>query len=178
MGYQVIGDEISLPKLMARYGFNKGVVGIGDNYTRSEIVAVVEKAAPDFQFINCVHESARISKYSSLGVGNVIMPGVTINASSEISNHCVLNTNSSLDHDCKMGDYSSLAPNSAVGGDCSIGSFSYVGIGASVFHGVSIGSNCIIGGGSIVTSHTQSNATYYGIPAKLVSERVLGDKYL
>ena len=110
LGYQVIGDEISLPKLMARYGFNKGVVGIGDNYTRSEIVAVVEKAAPDFQFINCVHESARISKYSSLGVGNVIMPGVTINASSEISNHCVLNTNSSLDHDCKMGDYSQLAP--------------------------------------------------------------------
>ena len=110
--------------------------------------------------------------------GNVVMPGVSINASTIISDHCILNTNSSLDHDCRMANFSSLAPNSAVGGNCSIGQFSYVGIGASIFHGVSIEENCIVGGGSILNKNAIRDSTYYGIPAKRISERKLGDSYL
>ena len=106
------------------------------------------------------------------------MPGVCVNASSIISDHCVLNTNSSLDHDCRMESFSSLAPNSAVGGNCSIGKYSYVGIGASIFHGVCIKENCIVGGGSVLNKNTVPNSTYYGTPAKIVSSRKLGDIYL
>ena len=89
-----------------------------------------------------------------------------------------MNTNSSLDHDCCMENFSSLAPNSAVGGNCSIGQFSYVGIGASIFHGVSIKDNCVVGGGSILNKDALSNSNYYGIPAKRMSHRNLGDSYL
>ena len=178
LDYKVIGDELILPKLMKKYNFNKGVVGIGNNFLRSKVVDLIKKLAPDFQFINCIHNSANISKYCEIGFGNVVMPGVSINASSKISDHCILNTNSSLDHDCYMDSYSCLAPNSAVGGNCIIGRYSYVGIGASIFHGVSIEKNCIIGGGSILNKNTKSDSTYYGIPAKRVSNRELGDNYL
>ena len=105
------------------YKFNKGVIGIGDNFMRSKVVSFIKKIAPDFKFINCIHNSAKLSKYCKFGVGNVVMPGVSINASSIISDHCILNTNSSLDHDCRMKSYSCLAPNSAVGGNCIIGKF-------------------------------------------------------
>ena len=178
LGYKVIGDEESLSDLMVKFGFNQGVVGIGDNFIRSKIVEKIKELAPNFQFINCIHKSAKVSNHSKIGIGNVVMPGATINASSVISNHCIFNTNSSLDHDCIVSDFSSLGPNSAVGGNCSIGEFSNVGIGASVFHGIHIDDNCIIGGGSLVNKHTQPNSVYFGVPARLISARRLGDSYL
>ena len=178
LNYKVIGEELSLPELMKKYKFNKGVIGIGDNFVRSKVASFVHKIAPDFQFVNCIHNSARLSKHCKLGVGNVVMPGVSINASSIISDHCILNTNSSLDHDSNMESFSSIAPNSAVGGNCFIGKYSYVGIGSAIFQGVSIDENCIIGGGSILKKNSLPNSTYYGIPAKRISSRKLGDSYL
>lgn len=178
LGYRIIGDEQSLPNLMVEHDFHQGVVGIGDNFIRSKVVSLLSKLAPTFQFVNCIHKSANISKHCHIGTGNVVMPGVTINADSIIYDHCILNTNSSIDHDCEMNDFSSLAPNSVVGGNCHIGKFSHVGIGASVFHGINIGSNCIIGGGSLVNKNTNSDAIYYGFPARFVSNRTLGEKYL
>ena len=177
LGYKVIGNEDSLPDLILKFGFNKGVVGIGDNFLRCKVVEKIKKLAPNFQFINCIHKSAKVTNHLTIGIGNVLMPGATINASSVIFDHCILNTNSSLDHGCVMRNFSSLGPHSAVGGDCNIGEFSNVGIGASVFHGISIGRNCIIGGGSLVNKNTQPDSVYFGVPARLISTRVLGDKY-
>ena len=162
---------------MEKYGFNKGVIGVGDNFIRSNVDEMICNLAPNFEFINCIHKSAKVSNHCQLGIGNVVMPGVTINASSLILNHCILNTNSSLDHDCRMMNYSSLGPNSAVGGNCSIGEFSHIGIGTSVIQGVSIGKNCIIGGGSVVTKHSKSDSIYHGVPSKRLTNRKLGDKY-
>lgn len=178
LGYKVIGVEESLSDLMVKFGFNQGVVGIGDNFIRSKVVEKIKELAPNFQFINCIHKSAKVSKHLTIGIGNVVMPGATINASSVISNHCIFNTNSSLEHDCIVSNFSSLGPNSALGGNCNIGEFSAVGIGASVFHGIHIDNNCIIGGGSLVNKHTQPNSVYYGVPARLISARRLGDSYL
>ena len=178
LNYRVIGDESFLPKLMHKYKFHKGVVGIGDNFVRRKVVDFIKKIAPDFQFINCIHHSAKLSNYCKFGVGNVVMPGVSINASTIISNHCILNTNSSIDHDCRMESFSCLAPNSVVGGNCSIGQFSFVGIGASILNGVSIEENCIVGGGSMLNKDAISDSIDYGIPAKRISDRKLGDNYL
>ena len=174
----VYGDEESLPDLMIKFGFNQGVVGIGDNFIRSKVVRAIQELAPNFQFINCIHKSAKVSNHLTIGMGNVVMPGATINASSVISNHCILNTNSSLDHDCIMSNFSSLGPNSAVGGNCNIGEFSKIGIGASVFHGIRVDRNCIIGGGSLVNKHTEPDSVYYGVPARFITTRELGDRYL
>lgn len=178
LDYKIIGNTLSLPLLMKEYNFSKGVIGIGDNFIRSKVATFIENNVSNFEFVNCIHPSATLTNYCQFGVGNVIMPGVSVNSSSIVANHCILNTNSSLDHDCQMDDFSCLAPNSAVGGNSSIGRFSYVGLGASVFHNVSIGENCIIGGGSLVNRNTQTDSIYYGIPAKFISNRKLGDKYL
>ena len=105
LGYKVIGDEESLPDLMLKFEFNQGVVGIGDNFNRSRVVKKIKQLAPNLQFINCIHKSAKVSNHLTIGIGNVLMPGATVNASSVISNHCFLNTNSSLDHDCVMSNF-------------------------------------------------------------------------
>jgi len=178
LGYKVLGNDPSLPKLMEEYNFNKGIIGIGDNFIRSKVANFVGELVPNFQFVNCIHPSANISKHCQLGLGNVVMAGVSINPSVKISDHCILNTNCSLDHDCCMGNYSCLAPNSVVGGNTRIGDYSYIGIGCTVFHNIEIGKNCIVGGGSLVIRDTSSDSVFFGSPAKFISSRILGDKYL
>ena len=178
LGYKVIGSESSLPELMDRLGFSKGIIGIGDNSTRRLVATRIQEIAPTFEFTNCIHKSANISRHCEIGHGNVIMPGVSINASSIVSNHCILNTHSSLDHDSLMEPYSSLGPNAATGGNCSIGELSHIGIGASILQRVSIGRNCIIGAGSLVNKDTKNDSVYYGSPAIFISKRKAGDQYL
>lgn len=178
LGHAVIGGKNSLPQLMRRYEFSKGIIGIGDNYVRSKLVEEIYTIVADFEFVNCIHKSANISNHCHVGVGNVVMPGVTVNASSAIGNHCILNTNSCLDHDCLMKDYSSLGPNASVGGGSEIGTLSYIGISATVFHKIIVGDNCVIGGGSVVRKDARDNSVNFGSPAKYISNRTIGDKYL
>ena len=59
------------------------------------------------------------------------MAGVIVNSDSKIGDHCILNTRSALDHDCELGDFSSLAPGATTGGKVSIGAFSVIALGAT-----------------------------------------------
>ena len=65
-----------------------------------------------------------------------------------------------------------------MGGNSTVGQFSHIGIGASVFHGINVGNNCIIGGGSVVNRHLEPNSVHYGVPARFITSRELGDNYL
>lgn len=178
LGYPVLGSDDALPGLTKKYDFFSGIIGVGDNYKRSVLAKYIEKIMPGFEFVNCSHISANVSNHITMGVGNVIMPGVSVNASSFIGNHCILNTNCSLDHDCYLGDYASLGPNSSVGGGAIVEKFSHVGIGASVLHGASMQENSILGGGSMLVSSAKPNSVYVGVPARYVSPRRLGAAYL
>ena len=103
------------------------------------------------------------------------MAGAIINSSSRIKNHYILNTNSSIDHECLMSDFSSIAPSVTVGGNVKIGAYSAIGIGTNIFHGMNIGYNCIVGGGSLVCSDINENSIYYGSPARFIRGHKMGD---
>lgn len=178
MGYEVLGDELSLKQIIPKYEIYGGVIGIGDNSIRASVKDKIHKLIPNFKFVNCIHPNSTLGKDVILGEGNVLMAGTIINSSSKINNHCILNTNSSIDHDCLMSNYSSIAPNVTVGGNVQIGEYSAIGVGSSIFHNVIIGDNCIIGGGSLVCNDTVKDSVYYGSPSKYIRKHKLGDSYL
>jgi len=178
MGYKVIGDESSLKDIIFNYEIYGGIIGIGDNSIRAKVREKVIKVIPNFKFVNCIHPNAVIGKDAALGEGNAVMAGAIINSSTQIKNHCILNTNSSIDHDCLMLDFSSIGPNATIGGNVKISDYSSIGIGANIFHSVNIGYNCIIGGGSLVCHDTNDNSIYYGSPSKFIREHKIGDRYL
>jgi len=176
--YRVLGKEETLPELTKIHSLKGVIVAIGDNFDRSKAVSRVRGLCPDLAFVSSVHPKSSIATDVSIGEGTVIMAGVSVNSCCSIGRFCILNTNSSLDHDSIMEDFSSLAPRVTTGGNCRIGSFSAICIGAVLIHGVHVGNNTVIGAASLVLKPIDSFIVAYGSPAKAIRKRKLGDKYL
>ena len=81
--------------------------------------------------------------------------------------HCIVNTASSIDHDCILEDFTFIGPNATLCGGVEIGECSFIGAGSVILPYIKIGKNCIIGAGSVVTKNIPDNSTAYGNPAKI-----------
>ena len=177
-GLPVIGRQHNILELSNKYQFNNGLVALGDNYQRESVVKEILGQIPTFNFINAIAESALISDTASLGVGNVIMPGVIINSEAIVRDHCIINTNSSLEHNCVMADFSSLSAGVTTGGYFKLGRYSAIALGATIYDRTTIGENVVVGSGSLVTRDLSDHALYYGIPAKKARDRKPFEKFL
>ena len=178
LGYEILGKEEDLPRLIEDHSLTGAILAVGDNFTRSKVASAVAAACPGLAFPTAVHPKATVGRDVTVGQGTVVMAGVTVNPCCSIGHFCILNTNASLDHDGVMGDFSSLAPGATIGGDVRIGAFTAVGIGATVVHGVQIGEHTVIGAGSTVLGDVDAYRVAYGTPARIVRDREAGRKYL
>lgn len=138
----------------------------------------MREVCTDLTFVSAIHPRASIARDVSVGEGTVVMAGATINPSCSIGRFCILNTNSSLDHDSIMEDFSSLAPFVTTGGNCRIGGYSAVSIGVVLIHGIYIGEHSIVDAGSTVVKNIDPFKVAYGTPARAIRSRQPGDKYL
>jgi len=177
-GYEILGNESNLPYLIEKFNIYGGIVAIGDNWTRRKVVDRITQIFPDFQFITVIHPLAIVGKDVSIGPGTVLMPGAVVNASSVVGDHCIINTNSSLGHDGKMENYSSLASGVTLGGNCYIGRYSAISLGAKVIENITIMDHTIVGAGSLVLGDMPAYTVAYGSPARVVRKRKPGEQYL
>lgn len=177
-----MNDFLGLPHVhqskLQEEGFKSGVVAIGDNFLRSQVTQFIQKLNPAFELISAVHPSAQIASDVLLGVGTVVMANVVVNPGTCVASNVILNTGSVIDHDCKLDQFSSIAPGSVLGGNVQVGEFSAVSIGSNVIHGKIIGSHTVIGAGSVVLNDIPNFVVAYGSPCKVVRSRTQGEKYL
>jgi len=110
--------------------------------------------------------------------GCVVMPQASIGPNTQVGKFCIVNTAASIDHDCLLNSYSSLAPGVRLGGSVTVGERSAVCLGAGVRHKTVIGSDTVLGGGSYLNDHLPSGVTAYGVPAKVIRKRLPEDPYL
>jgi sugar O-acyltransferase (sialic acid O-acetyltransferase NeuD family) len=178
MGYEILGTEEILPNLVREYKNLEGIIAIGDNSVRNAVLKKIHSIVPDFNFAAVVDSSAVIAENVLIGQGTAIMPGVVVNNAASIGNFCILNTKSSLDHDSIMEDFSSLAPGVTVGGNVKIGHHSAISLGANIIHGIEIGEHTVVGAGSTVVRSIPANVVAFGVPAKIVRNRIEGERYL
>ena len=177
-GYTVLGSEFDLPYLIDKHNIYGGIVAIGDNWIRNTVVERINKIAPNFIYINAIHPSSEIGKDVEIGVGTVILAGVIVNSNSMIGNFCILNTNSSLDHDGIMRNFSSIAPKSCVGGNFYLGEYSAICLGVNVINDISVGNHTVVGAGSLVVGNIDSHVLAFGAPAKKIRDREIGEPYM
>lgn len=155
-----------------------GIIAIGDNFVRAKVATDTLERSPNFRFVTAVHPSATVSRRSKVGSGTVIMPGVRVNSSTTVGQHCILNTNASVDHDNVIQNYVTVGPGATTGGNVTLEEFSMLGLGASCIHRTVIGKHAVVGAGSVVVRSIPSFSVAYGTPCRVHRMREAGDKYL
>src|SRR3954452_13045964 len=106
-GIPVVGSD----KELAAF-FEKGVrhihVAIGSNAIRERLGQDVARLG--FCHSTLISPSACVSRSARLGNGAVMMAGAIVNAEATIGELTIINTNASVDHDCKIGRAVHVAP--------------------------------------------------------------------
>lgn len=158
-GYPVIGKSIEAQTIAADI-----IVGIGNANIRKR----VQESIPEEKMATLVHPNAVVAEGVVIGAGTVVMAGAVINPGARIGKGCIINTCSSVDHDCSVGDYVHIAVGSHLCGTVIVGDRTWIGAGAIVSNNVSICSDCMIGAGAVVVNDIQESGTYVGVPVKRV----------
>lgn len=177
-GYEILGSEQALPRLIDKFNIQGAILAIGNNWIRKIMVNKIHDIAPDLDFVSTIHPSALLGKGVKIGKGSAVLPGAIVNANATIGDFCILNTNSSLGHDGYMEDFSSIASGVCTGGNLILGRFSAISLGANIIEKISIGEHSVIGAGSLVVKNVGSHSIVYGSPARFVRRRSVGDPYL
>ena len=156
-GYLVIGDSSQAGQIDADV-----IVGIGNADIRKRI----QESVPEEKLATLIHPDVVIAEDVAIGAGTVVMAGAVINPGVRIGKGCIINTCSSVDHDCEVGDYVHIAVGSHLCGTVTVGNGTWIGAGATVSNNVSICSDCMIGAGAVIVNDIRESGTYVGVPAR------------
>lgn len=169
-----VHNQADLKKL----NFTAGIIAIGDNWTRAQVAKFISTEIPGFNFVKAIHPSTQIGTGVVIEEGTVTMAGSIINPGSKIGSHVIINTNSSIDHDCTIENFSSIAPGAILGGNVVVEVYAAISLGVKIIHGKKIGAYSVIGAGSLVLTDIQEKVVAYGTPCKVIRSRRENEKYL
>ena len=155
--YSVVGKSSDAKDLDADI-----VIGIGNAIIRKRI----QESIGEEKMVTLIHPDAVVAEDVVIGAGTVVMAGAVINPGTRIGKGCIINTCSSVDHDCKVGDYVHIAVGSHLCGTVNVGDDTWIGAGATVSNNISICSDCMIGAGAVVIKNIEEQGSYIGCPAK------------
>ena len=157
--YPVIGTS----RDVASYPDADFIVAIGNAKIRQRLQEQIEDVV---HITTLIHPDAVVADDVEIGVGTVVMAGAVINPGATIGKGCIINTCSSVDHDCKIGDFTHISVGTHIAGTVTVGKRTWIGIGASVTNHVNICGDCMIGAGAVVIKDIAQPGTYIGLPAE------------
>lgn len=139
------------------------IIAVGDNLLRKKLSLIVEHT-----FGKCVALSASCDKTVFVGKGSVLLHQVVVQRDTTIGNHCIINTSSSIDHDCMIEDFVHVSPGASICGGVTVGEGSHIGAGVTIIPNIRIGKWCVIGAGSVVIKDIPDHAMVVGVPGKII----------
>lgn len=145
-------------------------IAIGDNKIRKKIYEKVFKKG--FKIVNLIHPSAIISSSAVLQAnsGILIMPYAVINAKAHIQKGVILNTASTIEHECIIGEFTHISVGAKCAGNVKIGKMCFLGINCAVLPNLSLADESILGGGALLSKSMQEKGIYVGVPARKLKD--------
>lgn len=140
-------------------------IGIGDPIIREK---VTKQLPQNTEYKSLIHPNAVISRWSTIEEGAVICAGSIITSQIKIGKHAHINLDTTIGHDCTIGNFFTTAPSVNISGICDIGDYVYFGTGSATRQGVKINSNITVGMGAMVVKDLNEAGIYVGIPAKKI----------
>lgn len=163
VGIPVLKGDAHLADLREQ-GYSKVFVAVGINRVRQRLADMALSLG--YSLVNAVSPLSAISPSAHLGNGIAIMAGAIVNAETIVDDLVIINTGACIDHDCRIGKATHIAPQCGLAGNVTVGAASFLGIGCKVIPKVIIGENVTIGAGAVVVSDIASETLAVGVPAK------------
>lgn len=161
LGIPIVGD--ASPGTVARLGVERAIVAIGSNRIRDE---VSRRLSGRIEWETAVHPSAYLATGVRLREGAVVFAGAVIQPDTDIGPHAIINTASSIDHDCVIGPCAHIGPGVRLAGGVHVGPGVLMGIASCVIPGRSVGAWATVGAGSVVVRDIPPGVTARGVPAR------------
>jgi len=141
-------------------------IGIGSNEERelcaSRLRAVRANMPP------CIAPTAFVARDAEIESGALVCAGAVVGSRSRIGRDTIINTLSSVDHDCVLGAVSQVTAGVTFGGGVRTGVNCFFGIKSAVVPNTTIGDKVQLMAGSLIVSDVESNVVMGGNPARLV----------
>lgn len=115
--------------------------------------------------VTCFHPSAIIEDSAEIGEGTQVLAGAYVGVDAVVGRYCVINTRSSIDHECSIGDGVDVSPGATVCGLVTVESEAWICAGSVILPHLKVGRKAIVGAGAVVTKDVASGTTVIGIPA-------------
>jgi sugar O-acyltransferase (sialic acid O-acetyltransferase NeuD family) len=176
-GRPILGAFADVASICAQQLIEHVVIAVGDNWWRRKVYCDLIKNCPNLKFPAIKHPSAVVSPSAQIGKGSAVLAGAHVGPGSRVGEFCILNTGSSMDHDCALHNFASVAPGAFMGGLVEIGECSAIGVGASISDRISIGRYAVIGTGAVVVRNVPDLVVAYGNPARVKRTRTEDEKY-
>lgn len=141
-------------------------IGIGSNAARAKCAArlrAVQATLPA-----CVAPTAFIARDAQIDSGAVICAGAVVGSKAKIGRDTIINSLSSVDHDCVLGDLSQVTAGVTFGGTVRTGTNCFFGIKSAIIPNMTIGENVQVMAGCLIVSNVESNVIMGGNPGRLV----------
>ncbi len=167
LGVPIMGTTSEIADMYEKGRFDSIFVAVGYkhmDFRRS----IFENFKTHIPFANIIHPHAYIDPSVTMGVGIIVMPGVTIEMNARIEDNIMLYSGVTLAHDTHIGAHSFLAPRVCLAGFASIGSSCFLGINTTVIDHVRLSDHVRTGAGTVVVSDINISGLYVGNPHHLV----------
>jgi UDP-N-acetylbacillosamine N-acetyltransferase len=166
-GSTILGGDEVLEDLL-RSDVKHAIVAFGNN--RLRVQTAWNLAEMGFQLPSAIHPSAIYAGDVEIGDGTVIAAGAVIGPSTSIGRYAIVNTQASLDHECRVFDGAHLGPGVVVTGGVVVGERVWIGAGAVISDHKKIGADSIVGAGAVVIRDIPEAVVAIGVPAKVTRQ--------
>ena len=115
----ILGKLDLIENIEIRTKFQNAFVAIGESYKRVDISKKILQLG--FEMPNLIHPTAYISKSVQIGIGNLVLANVVLQADVNIDNYVIINNSCNIDHDCVIEEGVHISPGVIMGGNVKIG---------------------------------------------------------
>ncbi len=120
----------------------------------------------DYSLVTYVSSRAVVWPDLQVGENSMIYEGAIVEPFARIGSNCILRNGCNVAHHAIIGDHVFMAAQAVVAGGATVGERCFLGLNSTIRDGVTVAPGCFVAAGALVTTDTEPDGLYVGVPAR------------